>query len=322
MPDIIFHLGFPKCASTTLQNQVFKGEKGSLGTYQGLSKADNYAKQFKACTPVGPKQWSDFGQVKKWVKSVRESHDDTVQRYLLSDEMLTNKNKFVPRPIIPFLKKFSNTIWTDGKVKAILVLRKYAERMASGYAQGASSNPLASQAHFEQYIARLLQKGQTPDYTSWVAELYEALGKENVCVLLMEEIGQIHFWEQLQTFCQLENFQPASMLNGSKNTKRKGKDTWIIQPYKPDRKANGVANNIFGFAWPYPLAPGRRNQAMQFAKTKLTAYYAHKHEDANDNREKEILLKPELRAQIQAHYQASTARLSELLKKDMAALGY
>lgn len=26
--DVIFHIGFPKCASTTLQNQIFKKEKG------------------------------------------------------------------------------------------------------------------------------------------------------------------------------------------------------------------------------------------------------------------------------------------------------
>lgn len=323
MPELILHLGFPKCASTTFQNQVFRGEKGSLGTYQGLSQADNYAKQFKACTPVGPRQWSDFRQVKKWVKNVRENHDDTIPRYLLSDEMLTNKNKLVQRPIIPFLKKFSDTIWTEGKVKAILVLRNYAERMASGYAQGASANPFASQAHFEQHIAKLLDKGQTPDYTPWVAELYGTLGEENVCILLMEEIGQLHFWEQLQVFCQLEYFQPAAMLNNNKkNTKRKGKDTWIIQPYNPYQKANGMANNIFGFVWPYYLAARKRNQSMQFAKNKLTAYYANKYSRANDNRAKEIQLKPDLREQIQAHYRSSTARLSELLGKDMSALGY
>ncbi len=322
MPDIIFHLGFPKCASTTLQNQVFKGERGSLGTHKGLNKAANYAKQFKACTPVGPRQWSDFRQVKKWAKSVRENHDNAIQRFLLSEEMLANKNKFVQRPIIPFLKKFSDTIWTDGKVKAILVLRNYAERMASGYAQGAPSNQFASQAHFEQHIAKLLDKGQTPDYTLWVAELYGALGKENVCVLLMEEIGQLLFWEQLQTFCQLENFQPDSMLNSSKNSKRKDKDTWIIQPYDPAQKANGMVNNIFGFAWPLHLLSSYRAQALELAKNKLTARYAHKYDKANESRSKEFQLSLGLRKQIQNHYRISTARLSKLLEKDMAALGY
>ena len=86
---------------------------------------------------------------------------------------------------------------------------------------------------------------------------------------------QPSFLGAIASLLPLENFQPTTMLNGSKNTKRKGKDTWIIQPYNPSHKANGVANNLFGFAWPYPLAPGRRNQAMQFAKTKLTAYYAN-----------------------------------------------
>lgn len=211
MPEIIIHIGFAKCASTTLQNLVFKGEEGYLGTHQELKKADNYGKQFKASTPVGPRQWSDFRQIRKWVEEVKQKHDHTVERFLLSDEMLTNKNKFNNRPIIPFLKKFSNEIWVDGPVKVILILRNHAERMASSYAQVANINPFASQADFEKHISRTLHKGHAQDYSKWVGELYEVLGQENVLILLMEEIGEISFWEQLNTFRRLTQFQPSSI---------------------------------------------------------------------------------------------------------------
>jgi hypothetical protein len=320
--DLIVHIGLSKCASTTLQNQVFKGERGYLGTHQECSITQNYARQFKAFSPVGPRQWSNFRQVKRWVKSVRENHDDSIKRYLLSDEMLTNRNKLVQRPVIPFLKKFSDTVWTDGQIKVILVLRIYAERIASGYAQVAASNPRASQADFERHIKHLLQNGPTHDYSKWVAELYDAFGQDKVCILLMEEIGQVQFWQHLKDFCQLELFQPASMQNSRKNSKRKNKNSWTISPYDPAVKAKTIALNLFGFGWPHYIAPKQRQHLLEMSREKLTAFYASKYADVNRERETEIHLTENLRHAIREHYRISTAQLSDLLGKDMAALGY
>ena len=204
----------------------------------------------------------------------------------------------------------------------VLVLRNYAERMASGYAQVASTNPFASQSNFEHHMMGILQKNKARDYGLWVTELYEVLGKENVCVLLMEEIGQQQFWQQLKSFCELEYFQPDTMLSNTKNSKRKGQDTWRILPFDPAKKAKTMARNIFGFAWPHRLAPQQRGRALEGAISKLTGYYAHKYQQVNHSREQEVQLHTALRSTIQMHYQQSTARLSDLLGKDMAALGY
>ena len=43
MKDIIFHIGHPKCASTTLQNKVFINEPGYLGTAKTMP--NNLAKE-------------------------------------------------------------------------------------------------------------------------------------------------------------------------------------------------------------------------------------------------------------------------------------
>jgi len=320
MPDLILHLGFPKCASTTLQNKVFKEEVGYLGTHKKLPKNKNYAKQFKATTPVGPRQWSNFKQSRRWRDRVLLEFESTAQPLILSDEMLTNKNKFTSRPIISFLKKFNKDIWKSGTVKVVLVIRNYADRMASGYAQVSASNPFASQVDFEKKIKS--NKSFHHDYAAWVKELYALMGKENVLVLLMEEIGSPEFWNSIKDFCLLEKFDPKSMISSTKNSKRTSSKSWKILPYSPERKANGLANNIFGFGWPSFIFPGPRSSAIKNAKEKLTAYYSKKYPHANANRESEITLHNDLRRHIQDYYKKSTKELSLLLEKDMRALGY
>ena len=320
MPDLILHLGFPKCASTTLQNKVFKGKTNYMGTYKGLPKRKNFAKQFKATTPVGPRQWSNFKQVKRWKDKVLLEYGSTAQPLILSDEMLTNKNKFTARPIISFLKKFNKEIWNSGTVKVVLVIRNYADRMASGYAQVSASNPFASQVDFEKKIKS--NNSFHHDYAAWVKQLYALMGKENVLVLLMEETGSPKFWNSIKDFCLLEKFEPKSMISSTKNSKRTSSKSWKILPYSPERKANGLANNIFGFGWPSFIFPGPRSSAIKNAKEKLTAYYSKKYPHANANRESEITLHNDLRRHIQDYYKKSTKELSLLLEKDMRALGY
>ena len=322
MPDLIIHIGFPKCASTTLQNQVFKNTEGYLGTYKGLPKAENLAKQFKAVTPVGPRQWSNLSQAKLWAVHTQRKYPKDLERLILSDEMLTNKNKFSLFPIIAFLEKFSKEIWDSGDVKVIIVLRNNAEVMASGYAQGSAGNPDASQLDFERKMKYELSNGYDRDYSEWVSKLYTTLGKECVCVLLMEEIGTDKFWYKLKSFCDLPEFEPATMLESNKNSKRISNNSWNILPFSAEAKANQVVNNLFGFAWPYFVFKNRRENAMRASKAKLSQFYKNKYPNANDNREVSFELSDNLRKNIQSHFSESTKKLSKLLGKDMAALGY
>ena len=112
------------------------------------------------------------------------------------------------------------------------------------------------------------------------------------------------------------------MISSSKNSKRTSDKSWKILPYSPERKANGLANNIFGFGWPSFVFPGPRSAVMNSAKNRLTTYYSKKYPNANTNRESEITLHEELRKYIQDYYKESTEELSLLLGKDMRALGY
>ena len=313
MPDLIIHIGFPKCASTSLQKIVFNHERGYLGGH-----GQHYSRQFRSCTAVGPRQWSSFSQVRKWAESVKTEHGVDIKRFILSDEMLTNRNKFRNRPIIYFLKKFSNEIWTEGEVKVVLILRNYAERMASEYAQISDLNSEASQANFEDQILKM----RMPDYAKWVLDLYEALGRNNVCVLLMEDIDQIKFWNQLYEFCEIEFSEPESMINNSRNTKRKGHNTWIIQPFDPVRKGKTIAFHIFDSAWPHHILSEFRSASFDFVRYKFERFYLRKYASVNEHREEEIHLDSDLRKMIQKRTSKSTEDLSSYLNRDMHALGY
>lgn len=313
MTDLIIHIGFPKCASSTLQKVTFKDEEGYLGGH-----GQQYSRQFRACTAVGPRQWSNFTQAKKWAQRVRTEHNHDINRLILSDEMLTNSNKFRARPIIPFLKKFSNTIWTNGEIKVVLILRNYADRLASGYSQVSDLNPDASQADFEEKIL----KTKFPDYAKWIAELFECLGRNNVCVLLMEDIGHIKFWNQLFEFCKIVNSDPENMINSSRNMKRTSANTWSIQPFDPRRKAKTIAFHIFDAFWPHYILSDNRTEIFDAVRGKIESYYSSKFDEVNNSRQDEIRLDPRLRKIIQKRTEKSTANLSKYLSRDMHSLGY
>ena len=42
MPDLIIHIGFPKCASTSLQKLVFEDERGYVGAFRGIMISINF----------------------------------------------------------------------------------------------------------------------------------------------------------------------------------------------------------------------------------------------------------------------------------------
>jgi hypothetical protein len=66
MKDIIFHIGHPKCASTTLQNKVFINEPG----YLGISKMmpNNLAKELLCIAPVAPSISWRKSEARRWEK--------------------------------------------------------------------------------------------------------------------------------------------------------------------------------------------------------------------------------------------------------------
>jgi len=332
MTDIIFHIGFAKCASTTLQKTVFPKDPGYLGTDpktgKEISHRINYAEVFQNLSPIGVKIAGNFKQAEKWKHEVieyKKRHAPHLNRLIVSSEFFTQKNKLRDRPMVKFLKRFNEDIWDKGSVKIILVIRNQAEKIISTYAQDSNTNPNASQADFDKYVARYLKKkGSLMDYSIWIEELQDVFGKDSVQVLLMEDIGKIDFWAKLKSFCDLKEFVPESMLDTKgNNVKRSGKNRWSIQPFNSEFKASVWSHNIMRLAWPHHLKKGLRESARQSLKKWLKNYYVSSYYRSNsESREDQITLTESLQDQIKTYYYESNRRSSELLARDLSKLGY
>lgn len=332
MTDIIFHIGFAKCASTTLQKTVFPTDPGYLGTDPKTGKKIihriNYAEVFHNFSPVGVRIAGNLKQAEKWKHAVLEykkTEAPHLNRLIVSSEYFTQKNKLRDRPMIAFLKRFNEDIWDRGSVKIVLVIRNQAEKIISTYAQDSNTNPHASQADFDQHVPRYLKKqGSLMDYSIWIEELQDAFGKDNVQVLLMEDIGEIDFWSTLKSFCDLKEFEPESMLDSrGANVKRSGKNRWAIQPFNSEFKANVWSHNILRLVWPHHLKKGSRESARLSIKKMFLNYYESSYYRSNSKgREDQIILTDSVQKQIKTYYYESNRRLSELLDRDLSKLGY
>lgn len=332
--DLIFHIGFPKCASTTLQHQVFnKYAPNYLGTARDIPKAENYAKQFQRFAPIGVKVKGDLKLAKRWANDVIESiaqkgGPDSTKTLVASSELFTNWNKLKDRPIIGFLKKFSDEIWTHGDVKIVVVIRNPMGKLASGYAQVSNSNLHASQKNFEKNIKGSIQKNSRDlrhfNYSKWIKELHENFGKNNVCVLMMEEIGQLNFWKELKEFCCLDDFDPKQMIKGKEtSTRRTSKYTWQLRPFDADFKAKVLAQKVFGLLWPHHISPKRRDKTIRRFRGLFTHYYKMRYtQKLKESRNSQLVLTDDLQKKIKDYYKPETEQLSQILGRDLSKYGY
>jgi len=173
-------------------------------------------------------------------------------------------------------------------------------------------------------VKRQIKRSRRIRYDKWVEELYESLGEENVCVLLMEDIRQRSFWQELKEFCQLDRFDVDQWISESKssNTRKKDETTWNLRSFDPPQKARTLAINIFGMLWPpQVLQKVRKSLFEQFIQF-TTLYFSQRYGTGTEHGRDHIKLTPELRRQIQSAYQSHTEQLSRLLGRELKTLGY
>lgn len=327
MPDLIFHIGLPKCASTTLQNQVFRSEEGYLGTATGLPLKENFAKQFQTISPIAPRLRGNMHGAHNWAQRVKrftERNYPTVSRLILSSEFLSAANSSEPRPIISFLKDFSREVWDEGAVKVLLLLRNPADRLASTYAQRSSRIPNACQDDFERSIEATFSNNRDFfDIAAWVEELYSALGRENVCVLLTEQMANEIFWRSLVQFSELGTF---TVEDGMKTTdmNRRATDygTWKLADYDPWEVAKTQANDIVGLLWPAGRMLKLRHRSKISLARGLKPFYSVSLQRRQTKRQNQIQVTSDLRDQINHRCHSFHEHLGSLLRTDLSHLGY
>ena len=328
MTDLIFHIGLPKCGSTTLQREIFSEIPGYLGTStKDLDR--NFAKEFQKVTPTGARLKGNLKRAQLWADEVSKTLEKKfpdVSRYIVSDEFLSQWNKKQYRPIIPFLKDFNENVWTRGQVKVLIILRNQPEKLASSYAQRSISLFGASQKDFQKYIKNInTTRIKYLDYSIWINDLYKTFGQENVCVLFLEEMNSEKFWKDLNNFMQLGYNHNELLIkaNTRANVRSKEVDKWDLRPLDITYKSKEIPKKMLDFLWPTYKAPNLRSNVFSTLQKGNELFYTlHPGRIKEKQREDQIVLTNELRDQILEKFKSSNDRLSVLLGKDLKSLGY
>ncbi|MFM9816312.1 UNVERIFIED_CONTAM: sulfotransferase domain-containing protein [Spiribacter pallidus] len=328
MTDLIIHIGLPKCGSTTLQREVFAREQGYLGTHPSLSREDNLAKQLQQCGPFGGRQTLSRRGLHRWADRVR-AHQKVqwpdVHRLIASDEVLGSKSRLEKRPIVRLLQYLNDEIWHEGAVRALIVFRNQAERLASGYAQGSNSRVNPGQKDFEAAVVHQLEKPGSLDYAALLHELDAALGIDNVCPLLLEETNTEGFWQTLKDFAGLQMLQPAEMVTGegTQNRRRAGVDQWAISPFDAHFKAKVAVDKPLNLLWPRDVGAAFRAPLRERLINQVARRYERVYErEAVKPRETSIQLTSSVRARVAERVGRSNQALAHRLGRPIEALGY
>jgi len=331
MKQFIFHIGMHKCASTTLQNKVFRYEPGAIGTHQELDFEINFGKQFQRLSPVGGRQFGSISGVKEWVERVNNYQNETdphVDRFIVSSEFLCQSNKLSDRPIIKFLDEINQKILNGNSIKVIIIFRKQSEMMASEYAQISRTHYNSSQIDFEKWVTRRLnQKNRLIlDWGGWAESLVDTFGRDNVCILLLEEMQELGFWEELVSFIDARKITAEELHENNTlsklNTRKVDKKTWELTPFDLQKKAKNDVHKVkyflsgIGFNEGLTKKPITHMISMRIKYLRLMGYKDNHLLDSN------ISLNPEIESKIRSAFKDSNAKLSTVLRRDICDFGY
>jgi len=328
MTDLVIHIGLAKCGSTMLQRAVFSQEDGYFGTSNEIAPTNNFAKLLQWCAPVRYKVLYRMADAQNWASRLREAHASLApnsERILLSDEVLSSPNILSPWPIVRYLKRLDDEVWSEGKVRVIVVLRRQQERMASAYAELSKHLVDAGQNDFERYIRTRVKKTRSLDFSGLVERLYQVFSKERVLVLFLEESHTSEFWNSLVEFAGLKNCSVKERVLDAerKNVRRKSESVWRLQEFDSVTSANFSIDRWMGTLWPHTFLPDVRKRTNSFLVKKVSDSRQRGLDSASGRpREETIELTAELQDLIRQRCSIFNERLAELVERDLGDLGY
>jgi|GEM_PF-6053942 len=252
--DIIFHIGLFKCGSSTLQNQIFPYWPGFIGTSRTLTPKANFGKQFENFSPVFGRTWFDASQAMQWKQKVMDFAElKEPGCIILSNENLASNGAGRSMPIVESIARFQSEIWTQGRVKVVIVLRNQIQRLGSIYAQLSHSRFYAGQSDFESFCESYIRgkNGSNLLYSAWINALWSAFGSENVKVMFIEEFDHLQCWQDLIEFCGSETIDASTLLKSAgrkSNLRSQGEGKWAIRPLELDRYARSVSTVLLNRA--------------------------------------------------------------------------
>lgn len=322
MPDIIFHIGQSRAASTALQRDLFR----SIGAIGSLSRISKFHELRDAFLTKSPDIWKESEGIRLANELLKYQNNGTI---LYSEDALSNSLIFqnldhpyvlnYPQNLISHLENFKKYAWDKrGRVSVIFIIRNQSDWLASRYTKSMNdafrlhkiSKHLTFdyQNDFEKRIENIISdSGYLSNglrYDLIIESLSDILGKENILPLIFEEISEPIFLKKFIDFTgfkeiDVNHFQKRK-LNRYTRTSDSQSSSWMIRA------------NHFRIRSKYQFI----NYLFNGIGKRIEPYFNF----ATLN--KSIHLDKKLRIKIKNYYKESNIRLSKLCGIDLSKYNY
>ena len=323
---LYLHCGLPKTGTTFLRGEVVSHlpvdtlikPKSDL-----FNNKRNWVGVLEEAFNKSPVIWDDLGE-----KIFGDLLDGTLEKgredVLISEEHVCQSQE--PVQFRGHLSRFRRLTrqWGFDNLRLLVSIRRQADVFASRYAQGSGRHLGASQSDFEQRVRSYISMtqtyqqynyhghGVTRNYEHLWKAMVEAVGAENILMLPYEMMKEdlSSFMEAWLSFINID--MDAAMLvdkakEGEKirkrNVRSSSENRWALRPRS--REGAQILN----------MRPTRLFQALGLP-TKVPLRWP------DFNRDDEIHLTPELRAEVMNFYESSNRATAEAIGIDLGQYGY
>ena len=326
MTDLVLHIGLSKCGSTTIQSSL-KNYNHYLGRGGADPTGNALTSEFLRLSPINPIPSFGVYRHRAWARRAMDHVSRKSGREpdccILSSEVLSKPIRSNYEHLYQFLRFIDEKIWIWGKVKVVLVLRNQMSRLGSMFAQRAHSIFNANQELFEIFVSQQLAKDASLNYKSLVAGLNQTIGAENTCVLFLEEIATVSFWNDLYRFSGVQDFSSESIVTDmpSSNRKSVASNTWTIRDACSEEAAAAFANTVLTWCWPANALPSMRSSTKR-ALIGLNGVYRRQRFSKETSRGDTFELTHRLEIEIKDRVKQGNKELARLVRRNLGSLGY
>jgi hypothetical protein len=328
MIDIVIHVGLPKTATTLIQKKM-----SEFPNYVGLESAEaDYTLELLNIYANYSFGMDVEEELKGWAGRISNYAliNNIVAPLVVSSEFFF-AGEFTGAPEFPlidedkssgslklvhFIEFIAHSLRDKFKIRVLLTIRNQLEWLASKYAQAAPKIYNASQVDFERRIDRYskLDNKFWCDWGGAVQSFDEAIGRDNVTVLCMEDMGKEDFWESLSliftgTTYSIKPGKSSTNALASVNKKRRSLTEWSCGAFE------------FGscLAKKYRAPPGSLKHRLIVRSGNILSRIGLV---SDSRREDHIFLSTKIKSQVGSYCARNNLWLEKRLNKDLREIGY